>query len=148
MATAIDACLVGHFCVEPAFLCRKSVITIPCHNLNDSLLKPPFKFGHGWIITCHKKVWLWLIIHVRFLISAGKRTAGMCWLLIILVCVLLLSAKDSLAAIYGRIKSSHSASVNSRRNIYISIHVNVHAHVSVVRRGMLSLVWSYNTLFI
>ena len=168
MAMAIDACLVGnfcvepgifvsihvllcrtgHFCVEPAFLCRTSIITPPCHNFNGSLLKPPFKFGHRWIITCHKKVWLWLIIRVRFLIYAGKRTTGMCWLLIILVCIFLLSVKDSLAAIYGRIKSSHSASVNSRRNIYISFHVSVHDHVSVVRRGMLSLVWSCNTLFI
>ena len=30
------------------------------NNLNDGLVKPTLKLGHGWVIT---KIWIWLRIH-------------------------------------------------------------------------------------
>ena len=39
------------------------VIIHQCCNFNDDFVKLPLKLGHGWVITSHVKLWIWLQQH-------------------------------------------------------------------------------------
>ena len=41
------------------------VIIHPHSNFNGGLVKPPLKLGHGWIITYHRKLSMYIFIHVN-----------------------------------------------------------------------------------
>ena len=43
-----------------------NVITDPCPNINVSFTKSALKLGHGFVITSHRKLWVWLIIHALY----------------------------------------------------------------------------------
>ena len=52
------------------------VITHICLNFNGGLVKPPLKFGHGWVITHYAIPWCYLLMHV--LITHWGRVTHIC----------------------------------------------------------------------
>ena len=43
--------------------CNGDMITHPCPNFSGGLNKPPSKLGHGWVITFHIFIMMWLPTH-------------------------------------------------------------------------------------
>ena len=51
-------------------------ITNPCPNFSSGLVKPPLKWGRGWVITSHTKQWMYLIIHALISEQYWERHPG------------------------------------------------------------------------
>ena len=45
------------------------MIIDPCPNFNGGFAKLPLKFSDGWVITFHRKQWMWLLIHALVSVS-------------------------------------------------------------------------------